>query len=92
MTEEFNKALENMPDDKLDKLINMVESGYGPETDDKTLDNCKKCGKEIKYDREDGYWDNLDGNLWTPFNCLIENDHHEPINHVCDKKGFYHQI
>lgn len=64
-------------------------------TRDKTIDRCKKCGKEIRYDREDGYWDNLvrqtNGTLlWTPFNCVIENTSHEPINFISDKKGYYH--
>lgn len=64
------------------------------DTRDKTFDRCKKCGKKIRYDREDGYWDNLvkqNGTyIWTPFNCVDDKNIHEPMNHTSDDKGYYH--
>lgn len=65
-------------------------------TPDKTIDKCSKCGKSIRYDREDGYWDNLvmrKGTIeWTPFNCINDKNLHEPTNHRSDEKGYYHPI
>jgi len=66
-------------------------------TPDQTFDTCIKCGKKIRYDKGDGYWDNLtkqkDGtSLWTPFNCVNETTTHEPTNHTPDDKGYYHPI
>lgn len=65
-------------------------------TKDKTVDVCKHCGKEIVYDRQDGYWDNKteEGSniIWTPFNCIDDTKQHVPTNHTVNKKGYYHQI
>lgn len=56
-----------------------------------TKDICKHCGKEIIYDADDGYWDNIlpTGNR-TPFNCLETGEvFHEPTNHMRNIRGFY---
>jgi hypothetical protein len=62
------------------------------EIPDRTKDVCVECGKEITYDKEDGYWDSFqkeEGGVkyYTP-ECT-PTKFHEPINYICNEKGYY---
>lgn len=64
------------------------------EAQDQTLDKCSKCHKEIRYDKEDGYWDSFEKEehgmkYYTP-SC--DNDFkslHEPVNYTRGERGIY---
>lgn len=55
-----------------------------------TIDKCIKCGKLIKYDKLDGYWDSTEKKHLHTLYCNRECDSlHEPINYISDDKGYY---
>lgn len=71
------------------------------EAPDKVKDKCHKCGKEIIYDKEDGYWDSFVGDVYDEvqdrivkhytLSCDDEfNEMHEPSNFKRCNGGIYY--
>jgi hypothetical protein len=70
---------------------------FNAEAPDEVKDFCLKCGQEIVYDKEDGYWDSFvkeeDGKRYWTLACDEEmKEYHEPVNFVRNSQtGIYHR-
>ena len=58
-------------------------------------DACKHCGAQIRYDKEDCYWDSVHDEkngmtTYTPY-CGDDDSHqlHEPVNYERGRHGLY---